>query len=67
MDFIVPIKNLKQQERKRGQLNLVDLLLRVCQQVWEVREDVTVEDHLRLLVRPGDDVAHRPQSRRLQQ
>lgn len=59
------MKPAKQLAGGRRQSNLVDLLLWVRQQVWEVREDVAVEDHLRLLVRPGHDVTHRPQSCRL--
>ena len=46
--------------------HLVDLLLGVCEQVGEVREHVAVEHHLRLLVRAGHDVPHRPEGRRLQ-
>ena len=41
---------------------LVDLLLGVCEQRWEVAEGVTVQDHLGLLVRPGHDVPHSSQS-----
>lgn len=52
--------------RCEAALYLVDLLFRVCQQVGEVWEDVTVEDNLRLLVGPCHNVAHRPQSCRLQ-
>lgn len=46
---------------------LVDLFFGVCEQVGEVGEDVTVEHHLCLLVRPSHNVTHRPQSSRLQE
>lgn len=41
--------------------HLVDLLFGVCEQVGKVREDVTVEHHLSLLIRPGYNVPHRSQ------
>lgn len=41
--------------------HLVDLLFGVREQVGKVREDVTVEHHLSLLIRPCYDVAHRSQ------
>lgn len=41
---------------------LVDLFFRVCQQIGEVCEHVTVEDNLCLLISPCHNVTHRPQS-----
>lgn len=45
--------------------HLVDLFFRVCQQIGELCEHVTVENNLRLLISASHDVAHRPQSCRL--
>lgn len=41
--------------------HLVYLLFGVCEQVGKVREDITVEHHLGLLIRPGYNVPHRSQ------
>lgn len=41
--------------------HLVDLLFGVCEQVGKVREDITVEHHLSLLIRPCYNVPHRSQ------
>lgn len=69
MRHFLPVKptalvNGKNQKKNRL-LYLVDLFFRVREQVGEVRQDLAVEHHLRLLVRPRHDVAHRPQSCRL--
>ncbi len=45
--------------------HLVDLLFGVCEQVGKVREDITVEHHLSLLIRPCYNVPHRSQRRSL--
>lgn len=42
--------------------HLVDLFFRVCQQIGELCEHITVENNLRLLISASHDVAHRPQS-----